>query len=171
MSFEKKIAGLFNLTEENWQRHANPWSVWTRNLSLPLLILAFWSRIWIGWYSLIPIGLAILWTWLNPQLFDKPKNTNNWASRSVMGERFWINRKNVPIPLHHRIVPKILSAVATIGSGIVVFGVFELDLWLTVLGSILVYTGKLWFLDRMVWLYFDMKEQHITANPREEKYS
>jgi hypothetical protein len=31
MNLEKRIARVFNLTDENWLRHANPWSVGTRN--------------------------------------------------------------------------------------------------------------------------------------------
>lgn len=31
-----------------------------------------------------------------------------------------------------------------------------LAIWLTLFGATLVYAGKLWFLDRMVWLYEDM---------------
>jgi len=45
MTLERKIAGLFKLTDENWMKHANPWSVWTRYSVLPLIVLAFWSRI------------------------------------------------------------------------------------------------------------------------------
>ena len=30
MSFDKKVAEAFGLNEDGWERHANPWSVWTR---------------------------------------------------------------------------------------------------------------------------------------------
>ena len=49
MTLERKVAKVFNLTDDNWMKHANPWSVWTRYSVLPLIVLAFWSRIWIGW--------------------------------------------------------------------------------------------------------------------------
>lgn len=158
MQLGKKIAQSFNLTGDNWQKHSNPWSVWTRNLSLPMLILAFWSRVWIGWYCLIPIALAVLWTWINPRLFPAPKSTKNWASRAVLGERVWLNRKEVPIPPHHSLMAKVLSTVASIGSLFVIFGVYVLQIWPTILGCTIIYAGKLWFLDRMVWLYLDMKD-------------
>ena len=38
MTLERKIAAAFNINEITWMRHANPWSVWTRNTALPLLI-------------------------------------------------------------------------------------------------------------------------------------
>ena len=48
---ENKVAKLFGLTGENWMRHANPWSVWTRFAVPPLLAISIWSRDWIGWWS------------------------------------------------------------------------------------------------------------------------
>lgn len=47
MTIERKIASFFRLNDETWKRHANPWSVISRNTVLPLLIIAFWSRIWL----------------------------------------------------------------------------------------------------------------------------
>jgi len=58
----------------------------------------------------------------------------------VLGERVWINRKQIPVPEHHRLVPNLLSGIS--GFGLL----------------FLIYTGKVWFLDRMVWLYEDMKD-------------
>ena len=60
MTLERKIAKLFNLTDENWMKHSNPWSVWTRYSVLPIIVLAFWSRIWIGWWCLVPGIISIL---------------------------------------------------------------------------------------------------------------
>ncbi|NMB79453.1 MAG: hypothetical protein GYA23_10220, partial [Methanomicrobiales archaeon] len=54
MTLERKIAGAFALDDETWRRHANPWSVLLRNTVLPLLVLAFWSRLWLCWYALAP---------------------------------------------------------------------------------------------------------------------
>lgn len=155
MTLERKIASSFSLDDATWLRHANPWSVWSRNTALPLLVLAAWSRTWIGWWWLVPFGLAVLWVWLNPRVFPRPASTDNWASRAVLGERVWLDRKRIPIPPQHRLVPHLLSGVAALGAAITIWGVVELALWPTILGSILVYAGKLWFLDRMVWLYED----------------
>jgi hypothetical protein len=38
----------------------------------------------------------------------------------------------------------------------VIYGVVYYHLWATLFGAALVYAGKLWFLDRMAWLYRDM---------------
>jgi len=39
----------------------------------------------------------------------------------------------------------------------VVWGIFRFEIWPLLMGISLVYLGKLWFMDRMVWLYEDMK--------------
>jgi hypothetical protein len=112
---EQKIASLFAMDEETWARHANPWSIWTRNTVLPVLIIAFWSRVWLGIWAVIPVVIAILWVWINPRLFKKPESTDNWASKSVLGERICLNRKLVPVPDRHRMAPNILSTVSGTG--------------------------------------------------------
>ena len=96
-------------------RHANPWSVYTRTFALPILIIAIWSRVWFGWWSLLFIIATIAWIWFNPRIFPEAKYTDNWASRGVFGERVWLNRKNIPIPEHHRITPNVLNAVQVLG--------------------------------------------------------
>lgn len=156
MRYAAFMEKIFALDEAAWARHANPWSVWTRFTVLPLLIAAFWSRLWLGWYALCPIALAVLWMWLNPRLFAPPTRTDGWASKAVLGERLWLDHKTVPIPPRHRVLPHILSTVAAIGLGFVIWGVSIFAIWPTLLGMALIYCGKLWLLDRMVWLYEDM---------------
>lgn len=158
MTLERTISGLFRLDDATWMRHANPWSVFTRNTVLPLLIFAFWSRLWIGWWALVPVALAILWTWGNPRLFPAPESLDHWASRAVLGKRVWLNRDAVPVPAHHRNVPNLLSGVSGTGVLFVVWGVLAFDPWPTLFGAALVYAGKLWFLDRMAWLWNDMED-------------
>jgi hypothetical protein len=157
MTFEQKVAATFKMSDEAWQRHANPWSVWTRNTVLPALILAIWSRAWLGWWSLVPVALAVLWMWMNPRIFPPPASTNNWASKAVLGERVALNRELIPVPEHHRRAAFVLNIIAGLGVPFIVWGLVKLALWPTLFGSALVYLGKLWFLDRMVWLYEDMK--------------
>jgi hypothetical protein len=158
MSLEESVAKAFRMTNETWERHSNQWSVWTRFTALPALILAFWSRVWLGRWAALPVAVALLWNWINPRVFAKPASTDNWASKGVLGERVWANRNLVPVPEHHRVLPNILSAVAGLGGVFAVWGVARLKVWPTLFGSALVYLGKLWFIDRMVWLYDEMKE-------------
>jgi hypothetical protein len=161
MTLERTIAASFNMDEATWARHANPWSVWTRFTVLPLLILAIWSRVWLGWWCLIPVIIVVGWMWLNPRIFPKPNSTNNWASKAVFGERVWLNRDNIPVPKHHQRVPSILSAVSASGIIFLIWGLVALNVWPTLLGVTIIYLGKLWFIDRMVWLYEDMKDENL----------
>ena len=148
------------MSEDVWERHANPWSVWTRYAALPLLIAAVWSRVWLGWWALVPISVTVLWIWLNPRVFPRPASTNSWASRAVLGERVWLNRTEVPIPEHHRRVVRVLNVVTGLGSVVLLYGLIVLDGPATAIGASVVVLGKSWFLDRMVWLLEDMVESH-----------
>ncbi|MCW7754324.1 hypothetical protein OOT00_10035 [Desulfobotulus sp. H1] len=82
-----------------------------------------------------------------------------------MGERFWLNRKVIPIPHHHVIAGNTLLAISGTGLFPFIYGIWQLSVWPTIFGGLLMYVGKLWYFDRMVWLYGDMKDkvaQHAT---------
>jgi len=158
MTLEQKIAKVFKMDERARRRHSSPWSVYSRFSMVPLLGLAFWSRAWFEWWSLVPIVIVFLWVWLNPRIFPEPKSTKNWASKIVLGEWVWMNRKNIPVPKHHHYLPNILSAVGAIGAIPFVWGLFILEIWPVVFGGVIIVISKLWFADRMVWLYEDMKD-------------
>lgn len=158
MTVEERIARVFRLDDEGWARHANPWSVWTRVAILPVLVLAFWSRAWIGWWFLVPVLAVSAFAYLNPRLFPKPRSTDNWASRGVLGERVWLNRRHVQVPPRHRMAPHVLAGIGMTGLPFLVWGLASLEIWPTLLGTALVYLGKMWFVDRMVWLYQDMAD-------------
>ncbi len=161
MTLDNRIANWFQMDEATWERHANPWSVFTRTLVLPLLIVAVWSRVWLGWGSLILVALALWWNWYNPRLFAKPDSTKNWASQAVLGERVWLARQEVPIPEHQRVFPNVLNAIAASGFIFVIWGLVSLQPWPTLFGLVVVMAGKFWFLDRMVWLYRDMRDSRL----------
>ena len=156
MSIESTTEKLFQMSEEVWQKHANPWSVLTRYSCLPLLCFAAWSRVWIGWMCVIPIFLVCLWIWINPRVFSKPKSTNNWASKAVLGERVLLKQTQKDLPNHHRAAINTLKLITFIGFLLAISGLVILHPWLVILGTIITIIGKTWFLDRMVWLYQDM---------------
>lgn len=76
-------------------------------------------------------------------------------SKGVFGERVWIARKASPVPEHNRRMPHILAVVSGLGLLPLAWGLWVLDPWPVPAGMILVMGGKLWFLDRMVWLFED----------------
>jgi hypothetical protein len=162
-NYGERIARLFAMSDDVWARHANPWSVWTRVASLPLLLAAIWSHVWLGWVTaVVLVALVAAWLWLNPRLFAPPQSTASWAARATLGERVWLNRAAEPIPRHHAVMAHILSAVGGVGFVLAVYGAIAAELWPTLLGTALTYAGKLWFCDRMVWLYEDMKGRDPT---------
>ena len=154
---ESKIARVFHLTGDNWMKHTNPWSVATRYSVLPIIVVSFWSRIWIGWLCVIPAALSLTWMFVNPLVFKKPRSTKNWASLSVLGERVWQNRKNIAVPERHLIMPQICNLISSLGMLLAIAAIIWLLPWPAVLGVALAYLGKSWYLDRMVWLFEDMK--------------
>jgi hypothetical protein len=48
MAMDAGVARAFGLELDAWQRHANPWSVYTRIPIPPLLVAATWSLTRIG---------------------------------------------------------------------------------------------------------------------------
>lgn len=160
MNIAKLSEKLMGMDEATWRRHSNPWSGWTRVTILPLLCLAVWSRIWLGWGAVWPVFAVIIWTWLNPRLFGPPKHNNAWMTKAVLGERVWLAQKETSIPAHHAKVARVLSIAAGIGVIIVVYGLWRLDFGWTIAGLICTIGAKLWFLDRMVWLLVDSGDKH-----------
>ena len=156
---ERRVASLFGLKGDSWMRHANPWSVWTRFAVLPLLILAVWSRTWIGWWSLAAVALVLVFLMANPLLFRASASTRNWASRSVFGEHIWSDRDTVELPRQFVTskVPAMTTAIQVAGVALLAYGLVRLDLLVTLSGLVLAQTAKAWYLDRMVLLYEDMK--------------
>ena len=147
------------LSDRVWRRHANPWSVWTR---LPILFLTsatLWYREVLGISQWVLLAVLAGWTWINPRVFPEPARFDSWASRSTLGERTWLDRRHHPIPRHHQAVIRMLIVVTAAGFVCLAIGLWRLEALPSVSGLLACYMGKLWFLDRMVWL------QRETANP------
>jgi Family of unknown function (DUF6653) len=150
------------MNEATWIRHASAWSVWTRFVILPLLVFSIWARVWLGWWCLVPFAILIVWTRVNPRAFPPPKTTKRWEARAVMGERVWLARKETPIPKHHARMAMLLSSMAGTGLPFLVYGLWAYEIWATGLGVVLTIVFKMWFLDRMVWLFDDMARENET---------
>lgn len=167
MQLDKAIERSMMMSDATWARHANPLSFWTRVPLMLLYALAIWSRIWIGWWCLVPIGLLIGWTIVNPRAFPPPANLDNWASQAVLGERHWLARKTTPIPPHHARWALILSISSAFAIIPMVYGLWTLEPWATFAGAMLASILKLWFCDRMAWLAADMADPAQTGDPQQ----
>lgn len=158
MKLGKKLSGVFGLKDENWMRHSNPASVWTRFSVLPLLVVSIWSRKWIGRRFVVPLGLSIAWLFANPLFFKPPRSTKNWASKAVFGERIWVDQDRSELPdQFNSVMPNVASAYQAVGLAPLAYGLSKLKVGPTVGGVLIVQGGKLWYLDRMVLLFDEMK--------------
>jgi hypothetical protein len=170
MSLQAGVAKIFGLTgDDAWRRHANPWSVYTR-IPIPiLLVAAIWSRVWLGWWCLLPVAAVLIWTLVNPRVFAPPGSMNHWASRSVLGETVWGRRAETPVPERHRTAPLVLGVVSAAGVPFVVWGLVVLDPWMTAFGVAVQMAGKLWFIDRMALLYDDVSAAAAGVQPQTDR--
>lgn len=144
---------LMTMDDAVWARHANPLSGWSRVSILPLLAMAVWSRLWIGWWAIIPVTAVLIWTWLNPRLFRAPASFDNWMSKGVLGERVWLSWQGDPRLAHHAPIIRALTLTTLGGLGLLLAGLAVLSVPLTTTGLAAAMLSKLWILDRMVWIY------------------
>ncbi|MFI6321097.1 DUF6653 family protein [Nonomuraea sp. NPDC050556] len=151
MSILKKYAQAAGMTDEAWRRHANPWSVWTRFAAIPLMMLAVWSRTWIGWWSLAPIALVVVWLAVNPHVFP-PVGPTSWTAKGIYGEKLWLNDRSL-VSADHKNVLRFLTALGLAGFALVIWGLIVLQAWPVVFGATLITVGQLWRIDRLVNLY------------------
>jgi hypothetical protein len=150
---------LMGMDAATWRRHANPWSVFSRMATLPLLALAVFSRAWIGWWALLPVAATLAFVVLNPRLFAAPSAGRaagglaaSWAAKGVHGERIWLRRHDRALPPGHLRAGRLLIAASALGLVPFVYGLVALDAWATAFGGTLTMGAKLWYFDRMVWL-------------------
>jgi len=155
-----RVARVFGLSGESWMRHANPASVWTRFAVLPMLVLSIWSRDWIGLLFLVPLALSLVWLFVNPLFFAPPSSTRNWASKGVLGERIWSERKRSELPPQFDSrAPGVAQIVQLIGIVPLVYGLIDLDAVAAATGVLIVQAGKLWYIDRMGLLFDELKAE------------
>lgn len=156
----QKTAAAFRLDDAGWQRHANPWSVYTRIAIWPFLVAALWSFHWIGRYALIPVGLIAVWAFINPRAFPPPASTRSWASRAVLGERIYLARAAIPVPREHAMAASLLAAAGFAGMLVMLAGLVLEQPAVYLAGAVATFLAKMWFIDRMVWLFDDMARTH-----------
>ncbi|MCF2906237.1 hypothetical protein L0666_14670 [Octadecabacter sp. CECT 8868] len=157
MDIFKAAERLMKMDETTWARHAGPWSIYTRIATGPIIFMVLWFRLYFGWWTLALLAAFAVFIWANPRLFPGPKNPAWWGAKVTYGERVFLNRKAIPVPDHHLHWAKGLTAISVIGIGPLTYGLWVFDLGWTTAGALLVVGGKLWFCDRMVWLYNDMR--------------
>lgn len=151
---------FFRMDDRTWDRHASGLNVWTRFATLPFLFLAGWSHVWIGpWGAGAAVSAVALWLWVNPRLFPLPVRTDTWHAKATFGERVWVNRARVPIPVSHARNAQSLTILTVLGFLSGFYGALANHFWIMLAGALATYVGKVWFLNAMVLLYQDMKDK------------
>lgn len=165
MARQNPFATLMAMDDATWQRHANPWSVWTRIPILTVTAFVLFIREALGVWLWPLLALIAVWTFVNPRAFPPPSTMDSWATRGVLGERFWLGRKALPIPRHHARWALGLSLASGACLIPLAWGLVVLDPWATAFGALGASAMKLWFVDRMAWLYQDMSQAGRAAEP------
>ena len=75
---------IARLRRKVFERHANPWSAWSRWGTTPLVVVPVWTR---KWTHAAPV---LAWMIANAVVFPKPEHERAWATRAVLGEELWI---------------------------------------------------------------------------------
>lgn len=159
MNILQRYARTVGMSEDAWRRHANPWSVWTRFATIPLLMLAIWSRAWIGWWTVVPVVLLVLWLWLNPRAFAPIDTPKAWSSKGIFGEHLWVQDRSA-MPVGFGVVQRFWAVGALTGAALLVWGLTMLAVWPTVFGATLIVYGQLWRIDRLGIFY----DQQVASN-------
>lgn len=146
------------MKKNTWVKHSNPISGFTRIISYPLVFLPIWFLSdFIGdpykyWYIPAFGIIVIIWFAINPRLFKKPKKFDHYLSRGVLGEKIWTeNRKkdNIATFLSILTAPFFLVSLYT---------TYQQMFWETMFFAVVPFLLKLWFIDRMVFLYDQNKK-------------
>ena len=156
------VQRAFSMTDDAWRRHANPWSVYTRFAAIPPLVLALWSRTWIGWWCLVPLAVVAGWLWLNPRAFPAVEVPTAWASKGIYGEWIWAGQPE-RVPAHHRRAFRLIALPGVVGIALMVWGLVALSVWPTVVGVAFVVLAQLWRIDRLVWMYDELHREPPAA--------
>lgn len=152
---------IARLSEEAWPRHANPWSVITRFAAIPAAIIAIWSRQWLGWWSLLPTALVVMWLAINPFAFSPIQNPSHWISKGIFGERLWLARTGLT---ENKFVLRALVVVGMLGIIVVGWGLYTYDVAACVIGAVITTAAQL----VRIYLFARIYDTHVanTGNGR-----
>ena len=136
-------------------------------LLLPAAIMSGYLVACLDWLVVsTPGGIGMPVGVVEPRVFGRPKSTDNWASRAVLGERVLLAQPEDSIAPQHKSAIKALKWVIAFGFLCAVYGLIFLQIEMAVFGTIITILAKTWFLDRMVWLYQDLAE----TNPEYKRW-
>jgi hypothetical protein len=124
---------------------------------LPLPVASTWSRVWLGWWCIVPLLLSVIWLFINPLFFAPPRSTST-GRPSPFSESGSGSIAHV-LPPGRFPVPCASACAVVPGLGLVplVYGFIAFDAVATLTGVSTVEGGKLWYLDRMARLFDEVE--------------
>lgn len=137
--------------DERWRRHANRWSVYTRFAAIPAAIAAGWSRVWLDWWAVAPIGSVVLWLVVNPFIFRPIDRPAHWIEKGVLGERLWLGRNEAAAAYTWSL--RVLLLLGLVGLAGMIAGIVTLNLWLAIGGALVVMVAQIVRLRRFADIY------------------
>lgn len=79
-------------------------------------------------------------------------------AKGTFGERIFLKERKTKIAPHHLRMANFLTLLSFIGALIWIYGLWALNFWAVVAGTVSTVLPKAWFVDRMVWIYEEMKD-------------
>ncbi|MEL7345648.1 MAG: DUF6653 family protein [Pseudomonadota bacterium] len=164
MDLDASIKRFIGVDHGNWARYAHPWTGLTRVITLPLFFVAWQSISWIGIWAAIPIATVFVWVVLHTRVFPPLKDYNNWVSRGLLGEQWYLARKRGDIPFDLLRNLYVSLGVLMVSLVPLSFGLGELAPGWIALGTILIVAGQLMLL-KCCDLIFQHMTGHIPGTP------
>ncbi|QCC46199.1 DUF6653 family protein [Halobellus limi] len=128
-----------------WSRHSNPKSGWTRVPTGPVVVYALYHRKW------RLLTAALVWTVLNPVLFDPPETDDAWMTRAVLAEQWWIREEGrATVGLGY---PNVCNAVGALGFCYALYAAYRQRPVGATVGTVASLGLKLWWLRVLVRRY------------------
>jgi hypothetical protein len=161
MALSKTRKWITSLSEQVWPRHANPWSVVTRFAAIPAMIMAVWSREWLEWWSLLPIGMVVVWLAINPFAFSRIEKPVHWISKGIFGERLWLTGA---CQISNRSTLRVLVFLGVVGIVVMAWGLYAYNVTACALGAIVTTVAQL----VRIALFARIYDVHSTSIPAEK---
>ena len=153
MGVTSRIADTFRMTDDAWRRHANPWSVWTRFAAIPLMILAIWSRVWLGWWCLLPVAAVVVMALAEPAGLRARRHTEQLGGQGHLRREALAQGARTGATRSPQGAAPICVPIGAAGFVLLVYGLVRLEVWPTVFGASLIVLAQLWRIDRLVVFY------------------
>ena len=106
------------------------------------MIAAIWSRVWLEWWALLPVGAVALWLAIDPFVFAPVEPSRSWASKGIYGAQLWLSERD-RVYGSHRTVLRSLIGVGLVKFVLLAWGLWRLLMWPTVYGATLVMLAQL----------------------------